>query len=68
MSDITMAPETALDAEPIIQLVGVKKSFGPVNVLKGVDLKVRPGRVTALVGDNCAGKSALIQGLAGVQA
>lgn len=67
MSDITMAPETALDAEPIIQLVGVKKSFGPVNVLKGVDLKVHPGRVTALVGDNGAGKSTLIKGLAGVQ-
>ena len=67
MSDITIAPETALDAEPIIQLVGVKKSFGPVSVLKGVDLKVHPGRVTALVGDNGAGKSTLIKGLAGVQ-
>ena len=32
MSDITIAPETALAAEPIIQLVGVKKSFGPVSV------------------------------------
>jgi len=53
--------------EPIIELVGVKKSFGPVSVLKGVDLKVYPGRVTALVGDNGAGKSTLIKGLAGVQ-
>ncbi|HET8928256.1 MAG TPA: ATP-binding cassette domain-containing protein [Microbacterium sp.] len=53
--------------EPIIELVGVKKSFGPVNVLKGVDLTVLPGKVTALVGDNGAGKSTLIKGLAGVQ-
>ncbi|MDL9980643.1 ATP-binding cassette domain-containing protein [Microbacterium sp. ASV49] len=53
--------------EPIIELVGVKKSFGPVSVLKGVDLSVHPGRVTALVGDNGAGKSTLIKGLAGVQ-
>ena len=53
--------------EPIIELVGVKKSFGPVTVLKGVDLKVYPGRVTALVGDNGAGTSTLIKGLAGVQ-
>ncbi len=52
---------------PLIQLSGVKKSFGPVDVLKGVDLKVYPGRVTALVGDNGAGKSTLIKGLAGVQ-
>ncbi|WP_214466525.1 ATP-binding cassette domain-containing protein [Microbacterium flavescens] len=59
--------ETITATEPIIQLVGVRKSFGPVSVLKGVDLKVYPGKVTALVGDNGAGKSTLIKGLAGVQ-
>ncbi|WP_353828695.1 ATP-binding cassette domain-containing protein [Agromyces sp. SYSU T0242] len=52
---------------PLIELNGVLKSFGPVSVLKGVDLKVYPGKVTALVGDNGAGKSTLIKGLAGVQ-
>ena len=52
---------------PIIELRDVKKSFGPVNVLKGVNLKAYPGKVTALVGDNGAGKSTLIKGLAGVQ-
>ena len=59
--------QTLTATEPIIELIGVKKSFGPVNVLKGVDLKVYPGKVTALVGDNGAGKSTLIKGLAGVQ-
>lgn len=54
-------------SNPIIELSGVKKSFGPVDVLKGTDLKIYPGRVTALVGDNGAGKSTLIKGLAGVQ-
>jgi len=52
---------------PIIQLSSVWKSFGPVDVLKGVDLSVYEGKVTALVGDNGAGKSTLIKGLAGVQ-
>jgi len=52
--------------DPIIELVGVKKSFGPVNVLKGVNLKVHPGEVVALVGDNGAGKSTLVKILAGV--
>ena len=52
---------------PVIELTGVLKSFGPVEVLKGVDLKVYPGKITALVGDNGAGKSTLIKGLAGVQ-
>ena len=59
--------DTLQAAEPIIELVDVKKSFGPVSVLKGVDLKIYPGKVTALVGDNGAGKSTLIKGLAGVQ-
>jgi D-xylose transport system ATP-binding protein len=53
--------------KPIIELTGIVKSFGPVSVLKGVDLKAYPGKVTALVGDNGAGKSTLIKGLAGVQ-
>ncbi|MCX8530116.1 MAG: ATP-binding cassette domain-containing protein [Rhodoluna sp.] len=52
---------------PVIELTGITKSFGPVDVLKGVNLVVHPGKVTALVGDNGAGKSTLIKGLAGVQ-
>ncbi|WP_062383270.1 ATP-binding cassette domain-containing protein [Demequina iriomotensis] len=53
--------------QPIVELRQVTKSFGPVDVLKGVDLVAHAGRVTALVGDNGAGKSTLIKGLAGVQ-
>ncbi|MFF2371127.1 ATP-binding cassette domain-containing protein [Agromyces sp. NPDC058110] len=53
--------------QPIIELKGVVKSFGPVDVLKGVNLTAYPGKITALVGDNGAGKSTLIKGLAGVQ-
>lgn len=54
-------------AAPVVELTGIKKSFGPVEVLKGVDLTAYAGEVTALVGDNGAGKSTLIKGLAGVQ-
>lgn len=52
---------------PVVELSGIKKSFGPVDVLKGIDLKVFAGKVTALVGDNGAGKSTLVKGLSGVQ-
>ncbi|MET0853817.1 MAG: ATP-binding cassette domain-containing protein [Microterricola sp.] len=52
---------------PLIELTGIVKSFGPVSVLKGVNLTAYAGKVTALVGDNGAGKSTLIKGLAGVQ-
>jgi D-xylose transport system ATP-binding protein len=52
---------------PVVELSGIKKSFGPVDVLKGIDLKVFAGKVTALVGDNGAGKSTMVKGLSGVQ-
>ncbi len=54
-------------ADPVIELRGVQKSFGPVEVLRNVDFKAYGGRVTGLLGDNGAGKSTLIKGLAGVQ-
>jgi D-xylose transport system ATP-binding protein len=53
---------------PLLELRGVNKSFGPVQVLYDVDLTVRSGHVTALVGDNGAGKSTLIKGIAGIHA
>jgi D-xylose transport system ATP-binding protein len=51
---------------PLLQLKAVDKSFGPVQVLRGVDLSVYEGKVTALVGDNGAGKSTLVKGVAGI--
>ena len=51
---------------PLLQLKGINKSFGPVHVLRDVDLSVYAGKVTALVGDNGAGKSTLIKGVAGI--
>ncbi|MEI8066713.1 MAG: ATP-binding cassette domain-containing protein [Actinomycetes bacterium] len=53
-------------AEPILSLRSINKSFGPVHVLRDVNLDVYPGEVTALVGDNGAGKSTLIKCIAGI--
>jgi D-xylose transport system ATP-binding protein len=52
--------------QPLLELRGINKSFGPVHVLQNVDLSVWSGQVTALVGDNGAGKSTLIKGVAGI--
>jgi ABC-type sugar transport system ATPase subunit len=46
---------------PMLELRGISKSFGPVHALTDVDFDVRGGEVMALVGDNGAGKSMLIQ-------
>jgi D-xylose transport system ATP-binding protein len=62
------APTTDIDTQvpPILSLRGIFKSFGAVQVLRGVDLDVYPGTVTALCGDNGAGKSVLIKTVAGL--
>ncbi|MGA9856581.1 MAG: ATP-binding cassette domain-containing protein [Solirubrobacteraceae bacterium] len=53
---------------PLLSLKGVTKSFGPVRALSSVDLDVPHGEVTALVGDNGAGKSSLIKTVSGLWA
>ncbi|GAA1311079.1 ATP-binding cassette domain-containing protein [Saccharothrix xinjiangensis] len=53
-------------SEPILELRGINKTFGPVHVLHDIDFAVHPGQVTALVGDNGAGKSTLVKCIAGI--
>jgi ABC-type sugar transport system ATPase subunit len=53
---------------PLLRLVGVGKSFGPVQALTNVDMDVPAGQVTALAGDNGAGKTVLIKCIAGIWA
>jgi ABC-2 type transport system ATP-binding protein len=43
---------------------GVRRSFGAVEAVRGIDLQARPGEVTALVGPNGAGKTTLLLVLA----
>ncbi|WP_214107527.1 ATP-binding cassette domain-containing protein [Acrocarpospora catenulata] len=51
---------------PVLELRGIDKSFGPVQVLHDVAFSVYPGEVTALVGDNGAGKSTLVKCIGGI--
>ena len=50
----------------VVQARGVRKAFGHVEALRGVDFEARAGEVTALIGDNGAGKSTLVKVLYGV--
>jgi ABC-type sugar transport system ATPase subunit len=51
---------------PLLSLRGVSKRFGPVQALTRIDFDVPPGKVTALAGDNGAGKSVTIKTIAGL--
>ncbi len=53
-------------AGPLLMLRGISKHFGAVQALFGVDLDLPAGQVTALCGDNGAGKSVLTKTIAGI--
>ena len=58
---------TSIDTtEPLLKVRGVFKNFGAVQALADVDLDVPAGQVTALCGDNGAGKSVLIKCISGI--
>jgi ribose transport system ATP-binding protein len=57
--------ESTVDA---VRMMGIKKSFGGVHALKGVDLIVKAGTVHALLGENGAGKSTVLKTLCGIHA
>jgi ABC-type sugar transport system ATPase subunit len=54
--------------QPLLSLRGISKNFGAVQALSGVDLDLPAGQITALVGDNGAGKSTMIKTISGIWA
>ena len=47
--------------EPILSIHGLEKSFGPLKVLKGIDLDVQKGEVVCIIGASGSGKSTLLR-------
>jgi polar amino acid transport system ATP-binding protein len=47
--------------EPALRVEGVRKSYGQVEVLKGIDMQVQPGEVACLVGPSGSGKSTFLR-------
>ena len=64
--DMAAVAEAPATTEPLLKIREFDKHFGPVQALYHVDLDVPSGKVTALCGDNGAGKSVLIKCIAGI--
>src|SRR3954466_13832295 len=52
--------------QPLIEMKDVGKTYGAIRALKGINLTVRAGEVTCVLGDNGAGKSTLIKIISGL--
>jgi ABC-type sugar transport system ATPase subunit len=61
---------TAAAGQPdvVLEAIGLAKSYGPVQACRDVDLQIRAGQMTAIVGDNGAGKSTIAKILTGAVA
>ncbi|MEQ8716832.1 MAG: sugar ABC transporter ATP-binding protein [Acidimicrobiales bacterium] len=59
------SPGAATTTVPVVATAGIRKSFGGVEVLKGIDLEARSGSILALLGENGAGKSTLVKIIVG---
>jgi len=58
---------TPTDAvEPVLEVRGLRGGYGPVEVLRGIDLSVMPGEMVALLGSNGVGKTTLNRILCGL--
>ncbi len=64
-SPAQLQPLEEASSQPLLQMLGIRKSFAGVEVLHGVDFSVEGGEVVALMGENGAGKSTLMKILGG---
>jgi putative ABC transport system ATP-binding protein len=66
-SDAVPMPETASSTRVVVEARGVRKAYGATQVLGGIDLELRSGRLHAVTGPSGSGKTTLLHLLAGLE-
>lgn len=67
MSTTTEASSELSSLRPVLEGIGLVKTYGRVVALDGADFALYPGEVLAVIGDNGAGKSSLIKAMSGAE-
>jgi len=62
-----MNPPTTTQQGVAVQVRGLRRNFGPQEVLKGIDLEVMPGEIFVIMGPSGSGKSVLLRHLIGLE-
>ena len=57
---------TAAAPAPLLDVAGLRISYGRIEAVRGVDIRVGQGEFVGIIGSNGAGKSSLLRALAGV--
>jgi branched-chain amino acid transport system ATP-binding protein len=68
IAELATSDEVLAATAPVLEMVGVRAAYGPIEVLHGVDLAVHHGQVVALLGPNGGGKSTAVKIAAGLMA
>ena len=55
-----------VDQTPILQLLNVESSYGPIKAIRGVSLQVNAGEIVTVLGSNGAGKSTILKTISGI--
>jgi branched-chain amino acid transport system ATP-binding protein len=58
--------EAPAEAEPLLHLDSVDTFYGPIHILQGLNLQVRPGELVCLLGGNASGKSTTLKTVLGI--